>query len=173
MTTDTPREAHQSGSTMLTAFFEGQTTAWGIFEDRFGRKRRHFTVDMYGRWAGGVFVLEERFTYDTGETETRVWRVTPGVDGRFTATTEDCVGQLEGSGDESSVRMAYRFRLPVNGRTFVVSFDDRIHRLGDGIAVNRATMTWWGFRVGELSLFFQHAAGSNARTLPERPARAA
>jgi hypothetical protein len=35
-----------------------------------------------------------------------------------------------------------------------VDFDDRIYRMGEGRAVNRATMSKWGIKLGELSLFF-------------------
>jgi hypothetical protein len=37
----------------------------------------------------------------------------------------------------------------------VVAFDDRIYRMGDGLAVNRATMSKFGVVLGELALFFK------------------
>jgi hypothetical protein len=141
----------------LTTFLEGHTRAWGVFEDRFGRLRRRFTVDMHGRWRDTSFVLEERFVYDTGETETRTWHVTPNGAGRFLATCDDCVGSASGESDADSVRMSYRFRLKLRAREIIVAFDDRLYRMGDTIAVNRATMSKWGFKLGELSLFFQRA----------------
>ncbi len=139
----------------LTDFFAGRTVAWGIFEDRFGRLRRRFNVEMRGAWNGSQFQLDETFTYDTGETETRTWMVTPGPDGRFTATCADCVGVATGTCDAESIRMRYRFRLTISGREVVVTFDDRIYRMGDGLAVNRATMSKWGVMLGELALFFK------------------
>ena len=51
--------------------------------------------------------------------------------------------------------MSYRFRLKLKGREIVVAFDDRLYRMGDTTAVNRATMSKWGIKLGELSLFFQ------------------
>ncbi len=139
----------------LTSFFEGRTKAWGIFEDRFGRLRRRFDVVMHGAWRDGLFQLDEEFVYETGEQESRRWLVQPGEHGRFTATCPDCVGTAIGKCDDHSVRMRYRFRLKIQGREFVVSFDDRIYRMGDDIAVNRATMSKWGVTLGELSLFFR------------------
>jgi hypothetical protein len=51
--------------------------------------------------------------------------------------------------------MSYRFRLKLASREIVVTFDDRLHRIGEMGAVNRATMSKWGIKLGELSLFFQ------------------
>ena len=141
----------------LTSFLDGHTRAWGVFEDRFGRLRRSFTVEMNGQWHDRVFVLDERFVYDTGETETRTWHVTPSGGGRFRATCADCIGSATGVSDAGSVRMTYRFRLKMKAREIVVAFDDRLYRMSDNTAVNRATMSKWGIKLGELSLFFQRA----------------
>ena len=65
----------------LTTFLDGRTKAWGMFEDRFGRLRRRFEVDMHGRWQEGVFLLDERFVYDDGRVEQRTWLVKPLSDG--------------------------------------------------------------------------------------------
>lgn len=149
----------------LTSFLEGRTRAWGVFEDRFGRLRRRFTVDMHGRWHDNSFVLDERFVYDTGETETRIWLVTPSGAGRFRATCADCIGSAWGESDADSVRMSYRFRLKLRAREIVVAFDDRLYRMSDTSAVNRATMSKWGIKLGELSLFFQRAEIEGADTV--------
>lgn len=142
----------------LTSFLDGRTVAWGVFEDRFGRIRRRFTVEMNGHWRDGVFLLDESFTYDDGSAETRAWRVTPAENGRFTATCDDCVGTAEGACDADTIRMTYRLRLQLQSSALVVDFDDRIYSVGDGVAVNRATMSKWGVRLGEVSLFFQRSA---------------
>lgn len=139
----------------ITSFLEGRTTAMGVFEDRFGTLRRRFWVEIMGRWQDGVFLLEETFTYDTGDSEARTWRVVPQPEGRFTATCLDCVGEAQGECTGDSILMRYRFRLKLSGRELVVSFHDRIYRMGDDIAVNRATMSKWGVRLGELCLFFR------------------
>ena len=147
----------------LTSFLAGRTTAWGIFEDRFGRLRRRFTVEMNGEWREHVFYLDETFVFDTGEHETRTWRVMPTTDGQFTATCADCIGEATGACNVDRIQMTYKFRLQLNKRSLVVDFDDRIYRMGDGIAINRATMRKWGVRLGELSLFFQrHDAAVSA-----------
>lgn len=147
----------------LTSFLHGHTSAWGVFEDRFGRLRRRFDVEMHGRWEDDVFVLDESFLYDTGAREQRTWRVVPAGAGRFTATCPDCIGSASGECDDHSIRMRYRFRLKLETREISVDFDDRIYRMGPTIAVNRATMRKWGIKLGELSLFFRRHAAAPAR----------
>jgi Protein of unknown function (DUF3833) len=139
----------------LTSYLNGRTRAWGVFEDRFGRLRRRFEVEMNGQWQGDRFRLDERFVYDTGQIENRTWHIVPGENGRFTATCADCIGEASGVCGTDSVRMSYRFRLQLDRRSVVVDLNDRIYRMGDAIAVNRATMSKWGVTLGELSLFFE------------------
>lgn len=139
----------------LTTFLLGRTRAWGVVEDRFGRVRRKFDVEMEGAWAGEVFELHERFRFDDGVEETRVWHVQPaGAQGRFKARCRDCVGEATGLSTGDTIEMRYRFKLKIGGRDVTVDFADRIFLMDDGIAINRATMRKWGVRVGELSAVF-------------------
>ena len=154
----------------LTTFLAGRTRAWGIFEDRFGTMRRRFTVAMNGHWQEQIFLLDETFVYDSGESETRTWRVVPIQHGRFTATCADCIGSASGVCDADSIRMHYKFRLRMNTRSLIVDFDDRIYRMGNGVAVNRATLRKWGVKIGELSLFFERL---DADAAPAGPRAAA
>lgn len=154
MTSDTTRRPEDKRFE-LTSFLEGRTLAWGVFEDRFGKLRRRFSVEMNGRWNDDIFELEEVFTYDDGTIENRTWRVSPAGRGCFRATCADCVGAAHGECDTDTIRMSYKFRLKLDARVVTVDFDDRIYRMGEGIAVNRATMSKWGVRLGEISLFFR------------------
>jgi hypothetical protein len=138
----------------LTTFLHGRTRAWGIFEDRFGRLRRRFDVAMAGTWNSGVFVLDEQFIYDDGRVEHRVWRVTPLSNGQFRATCDDCIGDAIGQCTADRVEMTYRFRLRLPSRTLVVDFVDRLYKINDATAVNRVTVSKWGIKIGDLSLFF-------------------
>lgn len=151
----------------LTRFLNGRTRAWGIVEDRFGRVRRKFQLEMDGKWNAGIFELHERFVFDDGAEETRVWQVEPtGSAGQFKARCKDCVGEALGSTSLDTAEMRYRFRLKINGRDITVDFADRIFSMDDGIALNRATMRKWGVRVGEISaVFVRDGAGA----LKERP----
>lgn len=139
----------------LTTFLAGRTRATGIFEDRFGRLRRRLEVAMTGTWQDGRFHLDERFSYDDGRVETRAWTLTPGRDGAFTATCPDCIGIARGQAMPGVARTLYRFRLALPSRTIAVDLDDRLYRLGPRQALNRATVSKWGVRIGELTLLFE------------------
>jgi Protein of unknown function (DUF3833) len=139
----------------LTQFFDGHTAAHGIFEDRFGRVRRRFDGLFIGRWVGDEFVLNETFTFDDGEVDTRIWRLRRVVDGQFSATTEDCIGTARCDSLPLATRMRYDFKLKMKKRVLPVSLDDRIYRLDNRRAMNRCTVSKWGVKLGELSIFLE------------------
>ena len=138
----------------LTSFLAGKTRAWGIFEDRFGRLRQRFDIEMVGTWQDTKFRLNEQFRYEDGRVEFRTWWVTPGTAGAFRAECDDCVGGARGACTNDMVHMSYAFRLKLPSRSLVVDFDDRLYRISETTAVNRVTMRKWGVKLGELSLFF-------------------
>jgi hypothetical protein len=119
---------------------------------------------MNGHWEGDQFVLDEQITYDTGDTESRTWRVTPIGAGKFEATCADCAGKALGQCDANSIRMSYNFRMKILDREIIVAFDDRLYRVTPSAAVNRARMTKWGIKLGELSLFFERTSEVAAET---------
>ena len=56
----------------LFSFFEGETIAYGIFEDRFGNLKRQFRVNISGKIKNQTLSLDEDFLYDDGEQANRV-----------------------------------------------------------------------------------------------------
>jgi Protein of unknown function (DUF3833) len=157
----------------LPTFFAGSTKAWGIFEDRFGRMRRRFDVELYGSWQGDVFKLDEHFVYDDGRTEQRIWLIRQLSAGHFEATCDDCIGSAAGSYSASMVQMSYAFRLRLPSRTITVDIDDRFHRVNANTAINRATVRKWGIKVGEISLFFMRQEPADSPEQPDQSARIA
>ena len=139
----------------FTNFFHGHTKGWGVFDDRFGRLRRRFEVEMHGSWQQDMFVLDEHLKYGDGGVEQRTWRVKSMPEGRFEATCPECIGTAQGECLSDTIRMSYAFRLRLPTRVLAVTFDDRIYRMSSRTAVNRATMRKWGIRLGELALFFE------------------
>ncbi len=148
----------------LTSFLAGRTHAHGVFEDRFGRTRRRFTVVLDGRWEGAWFRLTEEFLYDDGASETRIWRLRPGASGAFTATATDCIGVADGRSDRHGCQMRYRFRLRLGARSIAVDFVDRIMQVDRHLALNRATVSKWGVRLGEVFIVFERQAATRAAT---------
>lgn len=133
-------------------FLEGETIAYGLFEDRFGNLKKRFDVRFFGEWRGQDFVLEEDFRYDDGVTEERVWILQRSDGTAFTGTCDDSRSGATGTVAGVSSRMGYTFELAVNGKRITVSMDDRMHAMTDDIVLNRATMRKWGIRLGEIAI---------------------
>ena len=139
----------------LRSYFDGPLVAWGIVQDRSGEMRRSFRVDMVGRWDGDTGVLEEDFFWDDGETERRVWSFTRIDEHRYTGTASDVVGKARGEAFGNALHWRYTLALPWNERSVNVTLDDWMWLIQDGVLVNRSEIRKFGFRVGEVTIFFQ------------------
>ena len=53
------------------------------------------------------------------------------------------------------VEFEYDLMVPFKGKNIKVSFDDWIFKQDEDVAINRATLTKFGFKVGELTVFFK------------------
>lgn len=151
---DIDRYANEKPVLELDRFFNGKIVAHGIFQDRSGEVVRRFTVDMEGRWQGNQGVLDEHFTYSDGTKERRIWRLTKEADGRYTGTADDVVGTASGQTRGNAFYWTYTLRLPVDGKVYEVRFDDWMYQMDDRVMLNRATMSKFGLRLGEVTLSF-------------------
>ncbi|MEY4561073.1 MAG: hypothetical protein RLZZ618_350 [Pseudomonadota bacterium] len=138
----------------LQQYFNGDITAHGIFTDRSGKVVRRFTVLMKCQWTGNEGVLDEAFTYSDGTRDRRVWRLTKGADGRYTGTADDVVGTATGQAAGNAFQWAYTLRLPVDGKVIEVQFDDWMFLVDSHVMLNKAVMTKFGIRLGEVTLSF-------------------
>jgi hypothetical protein len=133
-------------------FFLGKVSGRGIVQDRRGRLRQSFLVDMHGYWRGPDFVLDELFRIDDGTLQRRSWVVTRNGAGRYWAVADDLVGHADGTAMPGLVRWRYRLRVPVGRRRIVLSFDDRMYRMADGTVLDVSDMRKFGIRVGRIVL---------------------
>ncbi len=141
-------------------YFRGETRAWGIVQDRAGTLRREFTVAINGQWEGEEFVLYEDFVYRDGERSQRIWRIRKLDDHRYEGRAADVAGVAVGTAYGSALNWQYDLLLTLDGRTWKVRFNDWMFLQDDGVLVNRATMTKFGVRVGEVTLFFRREPSS-------------
>lgn len=139
----------------LSEYFNGKVIAHGVFQDRSGQVVRRFVVDMQGTWNGNQGVLDEHFTYADGSQDRRVWRLTKHADGRYSGTADDVVGPASGQAVGNAFYWTYTLRLPVDGKTYDVRFDDWMYLIDERVMLNRATMSKFGVRLGEVTLSFQ------------------
>ena len=138
----------------LFDYFEGQTQAWGIFEDRFGTVRRQFQVAINGTVEGNLLTLDERFDYSDGEKDQRIWTIRQNGDNTFEGRAPDVVGIAQGKAAGNALNWAYDMNLKVNDSTVRVRFDDWMFLQKGNVLINRAQVSKWGINIGEVSLFF-------------------
>ena len=135
-------------------YFDGRTQAWGLFEDRFGRVRRQFTVDIEGQVENGKLILDEDFDYSDGEQQQRRWIIERSGDGNYKGQAADVIGEAVGYARGNALNWRYRMALKVGESTWKVAFDDWMFLQTDGVLINRARVTKLGIELGSVTLFF-------------------
>ena len=146
--------AQERPALALDRYFNGRVHAHGIFQKRGGEVVRRFTVVMDCHWQDNQGVLDETFHYADGSTERRIWRLTKHADGRYTGRADDVVGEAQGQAAGNAFRWNYTLRLPVDGTTYEVQFDDWMFLIDERVMLNRATMRKFGVTLGEVTLSF-------------------
>ncbi|MGA7801236.1 MAG: DUF3833 domain-containing protein [Gammaproteobacteria bacterium] len=141
-------------------YFDGQSRAWGMFQDRSGKIRAQFTVDLNGQWEGDEFVLREDFHYRDGRREQRIWRIRKVDAHRYEGRAGDVVGVAEGRAWGQALNWRYTLRLTVGKRQWDMHLDDWMFLQPDGVLINRAVMRKFGFKVGEITIVFQRGASA-------------
>ena len=139
----------------LEDYFNGTLDAWGMFQKRDGTVVKRFKVVIDARWEGDLGTLDERFTYSDGSSQQRVWRITRTGDDTYTGRADDVVGIADGRVSGNSLHWKYTLRLPVEDEVYEVQFDDWMFLQEDGVMLNRSVMKKFGFRLGEVTLFFK------------------
>jgi hypothetical protein len=139
---------------VLEEYFAGETTAYGLFEDRFGKVRRQFKVDITGEVEGNRLTLTEKFVYDDGERDTRVWEIDILGGGNYRGTAGDvpvpAVGQVSGN----AFNWKYKVDLKVGGSVWNVGFNDWMFLMQDDVLLNRAYVTRYGIEIGQVTIAF-------------------
>ena len=142
----------------MRQYFNGTIDAYGVFTDRSGKVVKRFTVVMDCKWTGPpgqeVGVLDEAFTYSDGTKDRRVWTLKRGADGKYAGTAGDVLGQANGEEKGNTFRWGYTLNLPVDGKIIEVQFDDWMYLMTDKVMLNKATMSKFGFKLGEVTLSF-------------------
>lgn len=140
----------------LFDYFQGKTRGWGMFQDRGGNLKRQFVVDINGFTnEQGQLVLEEDFVWSDGEKSRRVWTISKESKNHYIGKAGDVIGKAKGISSGNALHWKYDLRLPVDGKTYNVSFDDWMFLQPDGVLLNRAKMSKFGFVLGEVFISFK------------------
>ena len=142
----------------MRQYFSGTLDAYGVFTDRSGKVVKRFTVVMTCSWQGPagqeVGTLDEDFTNSDGSKDRRIWTLRRGPDGLYSGTAADVVGAAKGEEKGNAFRWGYTLNLPVDGKTIEVQFDDWMYLMSDKVMLNKAVMSKYGFKLGEVTLSF-------------------
>ena len=138
----------------MRQYFNGTIDAYGVFTDRSGKVVKRFTVVMKCTWDGDTGVLDEDFTNSDGTKDRRIWTLKRGADGKYTGTAADVLGEANGEEKGNAFRWGYTLKLPVDGKIVEVQFDDWMYLMNDKVMLNKAVMSKFGFKLGEVTLSF-------------------
>ncbi len=138
----------------LEEYFQGKTEAWGLFHDRFGNLKRSFKVDINGKLSGDVLTLDEKFLYDDGEKDQRIWKIKILGNNKYSGTADDVIGEAIGEARGNALNWKYKLNLKVKDSTIKVDFDDWMFLQDRNILMNRAEVKKWGLNIGVVTITF-------------------
>lgn len=136
-------------------FFSGHVQSWGVVESRSGDPSRRFTTDIRGRAEGLDLVMDQRFAFDDGRTERRVWHLHRVDAHRYEATAGDVVGTAVGESYGNAFRFEYTLALDPGNPLKNVQMKQWMYAVGDGSTMmNRVEVTKFGVTVAQVTEFF-------------------
>ena len=139
---------------IIEDYLSGNVKAWGVLQNRSGKVIRQFSADLNGSWDGQQLILDEKFNWSDGEVQKRQWTIKKIDDHNYEGTAGDVVGIAKGFSYGPAFKFEYVLLVPVKKREIKITFDDWIFKQDEKVAINRATMTKFGFKVAELTVMF-------------------
>ena len=140
---------------IIEDYLSGNVKAWGILQNRSGKVTRQFSASLNGKWDGAQLILDEKFNWSDGEIQKRQWKIKKIDEHNYIGTAPDVVGEAKGFSYGSAFKFEYDLMISIKGKNIKISFDDWIFKQDDKVAINRATLSKFGFKVGELTVFFR------------------
>jgi len=146
----------------LYDYFQGQTKGWGIVQDRKGTLMRQFTVDIAGTVnSDETLTLVEKFNWSDGEKSQRIWTLSRVDDHSLTGKAADVIDSASGTLYGNVLNWQYTLNLELDDSTWKIKFDDWMFLVSDNLLLNKATMSKFGFKVGEVTIVFEKIANHN------------
>ena len=138
----------------IEEYFQGNVKAWGMLQGRSGEVKRQFVADMKGNFDGQKLILDETFIWNDGEKQERRWIIKKVGDNTYEGTAPDVDGIAKGVSYGSAFKFEYKLLVPYKDKEIKIRFDDWIFLQDEKTAINKATLTKFGFKIGELTVFF-------------------
>lgn len=134
----------------LRQHLSGPILCEGLIYGPTGRVTSRFVANMVGTWEGNTGTLRERFHYDSGTVQDRVWTLHLSPNGAIRAEAPDVVGTGTGQAAGSAVQMKYNIRLTPEAGGHVLAVTDWMYLLDNGTIMNRSQFSKYGITVAEL-----------------------
>jgi Protein of unknown function (DUF3833) len=146
-----PADLAKSGPKFdLRTHLSGPLMCEGLIYGPTGRVTSRFVAHMTGEWHGNTGTLRERFHYDSGTVQDRVWTLHLAPDGTIRAEAPDVVGAGSGQASGAAVLMNYRIKLTPEAGGHVLAVTDWMYLMENGTIMNRSQFSKFGFTVAEL-----------------------
>lgn len=148
----------------LFEYFSGETKGWGIVQDRKGTLTRQFEVDITGEITEeGNLILKEYFNWSDGEQSTRTWILSKANSHSYTGTAGDVTGQADGILYGNVLNWQYQLNVKIDDSHWKIALDDWMFLVDDDMLINKATMSKFGFEVGEITIIFKKLHSDGVR----------
>lgn len=141
----------------IEEYFQGKSKAYGILFDRSGVPTRNFLVDLEGTWdeKTQMLTLDEYFEFDDGEKSFRQWKIKKLANNKYTGEADDVIGTAYGESKGNAFHWNYVLDVPYKGSTIALNLDDWMYLSEDNVLINKAKMSKFGFKVGEILISFK------------------
>lgn len=151
---DPAKYAAEKPALEMKTYFNGTLDGHGMFQDRNGQVQRRFVVVIKASWQGDVGTLDEDFVWSDGKKEKRIWTLTKVGPGQYEGRAADVIGKADGVVTGNALQWKYVLKLPVDDKTYEVNFDDWMYLVDEKVMLNRAVMSKFGFKLGEVFISF-------------------
>ncbi|WP_156293812.1 DUF3833 domain-containing protein [Serratia oryzae] len=146
---------HSKPTFDLFGYFSGETRAWGMVQDYQNKQIRRFEVVIQGDVVGNTLTLNEKFVYDDGERQTRVWHIIRNEDGSYQGTAGDIIGVAHGNTAGNAFNWRYDMDVKTDNGKVKLHFDDWLFRQDEKRLFNVTSLRKFGLDVAKVTLFFE------------------
>lgn len=158
-TTEVKEYQGQQPALDIFHYFQGESEAWGMVQDRSGKELRRFHVDIRGEVAGNTLTLREHFVYNDGEKQQRTWQIRRTGPDKYEGTAGDIEGVATGQAAGNAFNWHYSMNIKADGKTWLLHFDDWMYLQDDKHLFNKTEMKKFGVTVATVTLFFTRKEG--------------
>lgn len=128
-----------------TKFFTGQTSSFGVMENRGGMPKQTVRTETRGRWEGDTLRLEQDLTVGNSKPQHRSWRIRKLDAHRYEATANDIVGVVPGEAYGNVFHWSFTLALSPGNPLANVRMSQWMYLEPDGkTMVNHSTIRKFG-----------------------------